>query len=272
MVGIVSGNLASFTRANLAASEKETKITSEQISTGSKLVNSLSDPAGIAIGTGLRVDSSSLTVALSNTSQANSINQIASGATENIQSLLERGRNLAVQASGSALQETELGFLQQEFEAILKEVDNIAQNTNFNGQALLNNTDGFTFQVGTKAEQNITLETNNLTLSNLFESVPSIASQEDAKAAISFIDEAIQTVSEAGAGLAASASSLSSAADSIEVAIQNYEASKSLFLDTDIGASSENYLKELVSNDVNTALLAFQNEETLRETISLLDE
>lgn len=274
MVGIVSGSLSNFLRTNLTSENKEILATTAQISSGEAITRTADDAAGLAIGIGLQVQTSTLTTALSNISQASTVNEISGGAINDIQNLLERAKELATQASQETLSDDDRAALQTEFSEILESIQTISENTNFNGTELLKNNDGFEFQISLESTETVALPSIDITLSSLFSSsdLPSIDTLENTTDAISSIDNALNLVTDISTQITTSNTFLDTVSNNINVAIQNIEASRSLLLDTDIGEATQANLESILKANFNIALQAHSNDENLQNTLSLLEE
>lgn len=274
MVGIVSGSLSNFLRANLSSESKEIRTSTEQITSSQKNTRATTDAAGLNIGIGLQVETSTLTTALSNVSQASAVNQITSGAINEIKGLLERSNELAVQANQSVLNDEERGFLQTEFEEVLTSIDTIASTTAFNGTNLTNSNDILEFRVALDGLNTISVNTADLTLSSLFNGleIPTISTQQDAANALDVISTTFNIVSDFATEVTSTNTLIDTVSDNINVAIQNIEASRSTLPDTDIGDAAGNSLEPILKANITISLQALGNEENIQNTLSLLED
>ena len=117
-----------------------------KLSSGSRIVKASDDAASLAVGTKLKADVTALKQAAVNASHATSVLQVADGGMARISDILQRMKALAVQASSGSLSDSERAFLDQEYQQLLTQIDDIATQTRFNGQALLNGSLGTTVQ------------------------------------------------------------------------------------------------------------------------------
>jgi flagellin len=120
-----------------------------KLSSGSRIVKASDDAASLAIGTKIKADVTALKQAQVNASQASSVLQVADGALSQTTDILMRMKALAVQAQSGSVSDNERGFLDKEFQALVKQVDAIADQTKFNGNTLLNGTFGATLDLVT---------------------------------------------------------------------------------------------------------------------------
>lgn len=109
-----------------------------KISSGSRIVKASDDAASLAIGTKLRADVTALKQAATNASHATSVLQVADGGMARIADILQRMKALSVQASSGSLSDNERAYLDEEYQELLSQLDDIAAQTRFNGNALLN--------------------------------------------------------------------------------------------------------------------------------------
>ena len=138
----------------------------QQLSTGKRINNAVDDVAGMAISTRLTSQIRGLNQAMRNTNDAISMIQTAEGATEQVTNMLQRMRELAVQASNDTNNSSDRTYLNLEFQALTSQIDNIANYTQWNGADILNQKGGasgtFTFQVGANSGQSISISFSDL--------------------------------------------------------------------------------------------------------------
>ncbi len=136
-VGIVTNTSALKAQANLNKASTETQASVSRLSSGSRIDKASTDVAGLAIGTILQTNVSTLKSAFTNTAQANSLLGVADGALKNIGEILQRQKALATQATSGSLSSSARAFLDAEFQNLTKEIDRISDTTNFNGITLI---------------------------------------------------------------------------------------------------------------------------------------
>lgn len=138
MVSILSNSGAMSAQRNLESANSDVQSSISRLSSGKRIVKASDDVAGLAVGTILQTNISTLKAASTNASQALSLLGLADGALSNIAQILQRQKALASQATSGSLDDVARGFLNQEFQNLKKEVDRIADSTNFNGIKLIN--------------------------------------------------------------------------------------------------------------------------------------
>lgn len=138
MVSSISSNIPAYAaQANIAIASNKAATSISRLSSGNRIVHASDDVSGLAIGTALRTQVTTLQTALSNASQGTSLLQVADGALGQIVDILQRQKAIATQASSGQLTDANRALLDQEFQALTAQVDQIANSTNFNGVNLL---------------------------------------------------------------------------------------------------------------------------------------
>ena len=153
---------ALLTQNALKSNERMMSTAMERLSTGSRINSAKDDAAGLAISSRMTSQIRGLDMAIRNANDGISMVQAADGATVEISNMLQRMRELSVQAqNGTYTAATDLDYLQKEFYQLQLEIERIADNTQWNGKNILDGTPGsngsVTFQVGANASQSITM-------------------------------------------------------------------------------------------------------------------
>jgi len=153
----VNTNIAAMNAyRNLATTNNQMSKSLERLSSGFRINRAADDAAGLAISEGLRSQIGGLTQAVRNTQDGTSVVQTAEGALSESTSILQRMRDLSVQASNSgSLNTTATGAIQKEIGQLKQELDRIASTTTFNGTKLLDGNFAKAFQVGANAGETI---------------------------------------------------------------------------------------------------------------------
>ena len=153
----VNTNIAALNAyRNLSVTDGQMSKSLEKLSSGFRINRAADDAAGLAISEGLRSQIGGLKVAVRNTQDGISVVQTAEGALTETHSILQRMRDLSVQASNSGgLNDDAKGNIQSEIGQLKSELDRIASTTTFNGKKLLDGTFTANFQVGSNAGETI---------------------------------------------------------------------------------------------------------------------
>ncbi|MQA36240.1 flagellin N-terminal helical domain-containing protein, partial [Modestobacter roseus] len=153
----VNNNIAAMNSyRNLSVTDTQMSKSLEKLSSGFRINRAADDAAGLAISEGLRSQIGGLKMAVRNTQDGISVVQTAEGALTETHSILQRMRDLSVQASNEgSLNGDAKKNIQSEISQLKSELDRIATTTNFNGKQLLDGNYNTTFQVGANAGETI---------------------------------------------------------------------------------------------------------------------
>ena len=149
----INTNLSALTaQANMQKQTKEMESAMARLSSGLRINSAADDAAGSAIATKMETQIRSLDVAIRNANDAISLTQTAEGALGEIENVLQRMRELTVQAGNSTLNQSDRDQIQLEMNQLASQIDAISQKTNFNNVDLLNGSkDSVTMQIGSGA-------------------------------------------------------------------------------------------------------------------------
>ncbi|MBK7655639.1 MAG: flagellin [Burkholderiaceae bacterium] len=164
MASIINTNVSSLTaQRNLSMSQSSLATSMQRLSSGLRINSAKDDAAGMAISDRMTSQIRGLNQAARNANDGISLAQTAEGAMGAAGDILQRVRELAVQSANASNSAGDRQALQQEVGQLVAELDRIAQNTEFNGQKVLDGTFGTAqFQVGANANQTIVAATANL--------------------------------------------------------------------------------------------------------------
>ena len=277
-MSVVNTNVsASVAQSALARNERALGAAMEKLSTGKRINSSADNAAGLTISTQLTSQIRGIGQAVSNANDAISMVNTADGALDEITTMLQRMRELAVQAGTGTTAATDRTYLQSEFTALRTEIDRIADNTQWNGRNILDGAAGgatgvstVAFGIGQDGTAAQTLSTafgnfNNTTgkLSGLASKVitgTTITSAITVAAAtVTEIDVVIADVSAQRASFGAVSNRLTHAVDSLTNTKTNAEAARSQILDTDYAAATSELARTQIIQQASTAMLAQAN-------------
>ncbi len=288
----VNNNVAAMNSyRNLTTTESQMTKSLEKLSSGFRINRAADDAAGLAISEQLRSQVGGLKVAQRNAQDGISVIQTAEGALTEVHSLLQRVRDLSVQAANTGANDaTSREQAAKEVASALTEIDRIAQATKFGGKQLLNGTtttDGtttttvaaqFTFQVGSEADavNQIKVDINPMNVAGLALNGTAVATDDLAElikagdtSAITRIDTAITAVSSQRGDLGAAQNRLEHTIANLAVTTENLSASESRIRDTDMAQEMTNYTRSQILVQAGTAMLAQANSSS-QNVLSLL--
>jgi flagellin len=204
-----------------------------------------------------------LNQAVRNANDGISMLQTAEGAMVEQTNMLQRMRELAVQATTATYNSTQLGYLDTEFQALDTQINNIASNTKWNGTTVLETAATKTFIVGSAGTESITvaLASTANTASGLATTALVVSTSASAATAITAIDTALASISSARATIGAGINQLTYAADNLTNVSQNLTASRSQIMDTDYATATTQLARSQIIQQAATAMLAQANQQ-----------
>ena len=252
-------------RRNLDKTTVKLSESIERLSSGLRINRASDDAAGLAIGTKLKAHIRSLNRAKLNSNDAVSMIQTAEGALTEVAGLLNRMRELSVQASTSGtLTTADRSSLNVEFQTLESEIDRITNVTQYNDRILLNGSlsSGVSFQVGI---MNTTSDRVSLTLSSAYTSVigtssASITTATQAALAITRVDSAISKVSARRSTLGAAQNRLSTTIAVVESIYENTTTARSRMMDTDVAEETTLLARNQILLQAGASVLAQANQ------------
>lgn len=228
------------TYRQLSFNNTQTAKNLEKLSSGYRINRAGDDAAGLAISEKMRGQIRGLEMASKNAQDGISLIQTAEGALNETHAILQRMRELAVQAANDTNTADDRAALQAEVDELIKEIDRIATQTEFNTATLLNGTGGnngdgtFTFQIGANDSQTITLTISDMQSAALGVNGLDISTDSaTATAAITTIDDAIKLVSDERANLGAYQNRLEHTINNLGTSAENLTAAESRIRDVD---------------------------------------
>jgi flagellin len=240
----------------------------ERISTGLRINRAADDPSGLAISERMRAQIRGLRQASRNAQDAISMLNVADGALNETHAILHRLREIAVYSSTGTLTEAERNALQLEFDELVKAIDDIGGNTQFNTIPLLNGSHGeddpLMIQIGANAGQNMDISFGDMTASGLGlrdeeGNIVSVSSPEDASAAIDIVDEAINRVSTQRSYIGAKTRRLEHTINNLDNTAVNLADAESRIRDADIAEEMMNLVKAQIRMQASLAMIAQAN-------------
>lgn len=272
---IMTNELVLGAQRHLEQSNQRLNSTIQRLASGSKIVRASDDPAGLAISDRLQSEIRSLSAAAKNAHDGISLIQIYEGGTNEINNMLLRIRELAMQASSDTVGDFERGMLNNEVLQLREEITRVARTTKFAGAELLSGQQiQMEFQVGTRNDPEVDRIAfapgdANLTADALGVADIDITQKEDAQEGLALIDEAVDKVNEIRSRVGSAQSRLNTTVQAQLIYQENLMAAKSRIRDTDVAVESSNLAKESILRQAGVAVLAQAN-ETPRLALSLL--
>jgi flagellin len=281
MTSINTNTTATISSNALAKNDRAMSQSMERLSTGQRINSSADDAAGVAISSKMTSQIRGVDQATRNANDAISMVQTADGAAIEVTNMLQRMRELSVQAATGTNTSSDITSLNSEFEALRDQIGFVATNTQWNGKAILDGTAGeadgtskrvVNFQVGANNAQTIAIDFGDFNLAKGATGASAGVSKGALAADLSKLEVntalVINTLDDAIAGVNAQRSSYGAMVNRLEYAVdnlsnvsQNAEASRSRILDSDYAAESTELARTQIIQQAGTAMLAQANQQ-----------
>lgn len=262
MAQFINTNISSLNaQRNLNMSQNALQVSLQRLSSGLRINSAKDDAAGLAISERMTAQVRGLNQGVRNANDAISLAQTAEGALQAISDMMQRMRELAVQASNSTNSTADRTSMQAEFANLTTECTRIANATKFNGTALINAATAFTFQAGANAGDTITVTTANAVTTIATATVTGIAGATPAAAqtTLALLDTGIDAIATQRGTYGAAQNSLQYALQNLQNAAENQAAARSRIQDTDFAAETAQLTRAQILQQAGTAMLAQAN-------------
>ena len=273
-MAVINTNVSSLRAQNagrLASQMQNTAM--ERLSTGKRINGGKDDSAGLAIASSMTASVRGMGAAIRNANDGISLAQTAEGALGEVSNMLQRVRELAVQASSGTYQASDRTNLQTEVAALKSQISDVITTTKFNGNTLFSATStatSFAIQTGVNSGDTTALSVDGLDgVAAAYASGVTVATASGASSAITTVDTALTEVNTARAGLGASQSRLDAAVNVLTANVNNLSESRSRIEDADFSAESTALAKAGILAQASTAMLAQANQNQ-QSVLSLL--
>ncbi len=283
MPQVINTNVASLNaQRNLNSSQSALSTSLSRLSSGLRINSAKDDAAGLAISERMTAQIRGLNQAARNANDGISLAQTAEGAMVEVTNNLQRIRELAVQASNDTNTDDDRNALQAEVKQLKLEIKRVAEQTKFNGTALLDGT--FTsksFQVGANTAETISIDnivnidkdttdenagaiaddssTSTLTTTSVNFSDLKVSTFAEAQTTLTAVDDALQIVNSSRANLGAIQNRFSSAIASLQTTSENLSASRSRIQDADFAAETAAMTRAQILQQAGVAMLSQAN-------------
>jgi flagellin len=244
---------------NLVGTQKQLSTAMERLSSGFRINRAADDAAGLAISEKLNSQIGGLGQASRNAQDAVSLVQTGEGALAEVQSMLQRVRDLAVQFNNGTLSATDQAAITAEVAQLCAEVSDIGAQTAFNGIHLLNNASSITFQVGANDGESMTVNSVALFGTGATFAVDSGIFGFSGTVSLASVDAAIQKVSNQRSTLGSVQNRLDHRLNNIATYQENLQSSLSRIKDVDMASEMVNFTKLQILNQAGTSMLAQAN-------------
>jgi flagellin len=263
----INQNIQAFNAyRNLTVSDGQLSKSLEKLSSGFRINRAADDAAGLVISENLRAQVGGLRVASRNAQDGVSVVQTAEGSLGEVHSMLQRMRDLALQAANGSTDATGRTAIDAEVDQLVAEIDRIAVSTRFGNNVLLNGSlTSLTFVVGSSGTDTISVTFSDMRSSAIgasgsaLSTVDVTSTSQTLTQRLAIIDAAIDDVSVLRGSLGAAQNRLEHTIANLGVAVENLAASESRIRDADMAAEMVTYTRNQIMLQAGTAMLAQAN-------------
>jgi len=256
MAQTINTNIMSLNaQRNLNNSQSSLATSVQRLSSGLRVNSARDDAAGLAISQRMEAQIRGSNSAIRNANDGISLAQAAEGALNEVGSMLQRQRELAVQSANGSNSASDRASLNLEYAALDAEVTRIAAGTKFNGSAIIGADAGATvFQVGANVGDTLTITTTAVTAVG-----GDVSTDASANTAIAAIDTKIDEVAAERAAYGAASSRFTSAINNLQVTVETTSAAKGRIVDADFAVETANLTRASILQQAGTAMVAQAN-------------
>ena len=256
----IYNNVTSLKNTNILNKVNKNKASNlERLSSGLRINKASDDAAGLAISEKMRAQISGMKQSVRNASDGQALLQTAEGALGEIGSILQRVRELTVQASNDTNSDAERTAIKGEIDELVAQIDSISTQTNFNGVDLIAGGATLNIQIGANSDDSLEITFTDIDSASLGVDAITIDSFDDASAALDDIDAALETINEERAKLGAQVNRLDFTINNLNTSIENLTDAESRIRDIDMAAEMVEFSKNNVLAQVGNSMLAQAN-------------
>ncbi|MDR2964840.1 MAG: flagellin [Treponema sp.] len=283
---IINHNLsAMFADRSLKVTQVYLTKDMEKLSSGLRINRAGDDASGLAVSEKLRSQIRGLNQASANAANGISFIQVAEGYLQETQDIIQRLRELSVQAANGIYSDEDRLYLQVEVSQLVDEVDRIASHAQFNGMNLLTGrfarligenvvTASMWLHIGANMDQRIqvfigTMSAKGLGIRQMDDSFVTLETPDDANRTIGIVDAALKLINKQRADLGAYQNRLEHAVRGLDIGAENMQASESRIRDANMANQTVEYVKNQILSQAGVAMLAQANQRST-SVLSLL--
>lgn len=256
---------------NAAATQNSLATSMQRLSSGLRVNSAKDDAAGLAIAERMNTQIRGMNVAIRNANDGISLSQVAEGGLSSISEMLQRMRELAVQACNSTNTSGDISAINQEYTQLSQELSRNLSSVQFNGVSLFTTTANYDFQIGANSGQTISITSAQLNMQSaagVSSVIPNGAAESalvtttnSANAAnLTAIDAALGSVNAARAVLGAVQSRFQNTISYLQTAVENQSAARGRIMDADFAAETANLSRSQILQQAGTAMIAQANQ------------
>ncbi len=273
-MNVINTNIGAMKASNASNQAGKSLATAmERLSTGKRINSAKDDAAGLAIATGMTSQVRGMSQGIRNANDGISMAQTAEGALTEVTNMMQRIRELAVQATSGTNTADDKTNIQAEVTQLSDQITNVLANGEFNGSKLFDGSAGtlgaVTIQAGANASDTVDLTFGNLAGDAAVTAVTAVDLTTADNTVLATIDAGLDMIGTTRATLGASQSRLESAVNNLSSNITNLSDARSRIEDTDYSAETTSLAKSQILSQASSAMLAQAN-QSQQNVLSLL--
>ena len=253
----INTNVSSLNaQRNLNTSQTSLATSMQRLSSGLRINSAKDDAAGLAIADRMNTQIKGINVAIRNANDGISLAQTAEGAIATVTDVLQRMRELAIQAQNGSNGTSDRTNLDTEFQQLSQEITRIASQTKFNGTAIVGSGAGTQiFQVGANNGDTMTITTTTVTTVT-----GDLLTAAAGSTAVDAIDTALNTLTTSRATYGAAMSRFEFAISNLRITGENQSAARGRIMDADFASETANLSRAQILQQAGTAMVAQANQ------------
>ena len=257
---------------NTIATQNSLSISMQRLSSGLRVNSARDDAAGLAIADRMNTQVRGMNVAIRNANDGISLAQVAEGGLAAMGDMMQRMRELAVQAINSTNTTGDIVTLNQEFSQLRDEVNRTISAVQFNGTSLFTTTANFDFQVGANSGQTITIAGSALNINDAAGGMSGVTQSSGAASGLNTttnaansdvlvaLDTALSTLNATRATLGAVQSRFENTVNFLRSSVENQAAARGRIMDADFASETANLSRAQILQQAGTAMIAQANQ------------
>lgn len=261
---VVQHNLTAMnSNRMLGITTKSQAKQTERLSSGYKINRAADDAAGLSVSEKMRRQIRGLDQASTNAQDGVSLVQSAEGALNEVTDMLQRMNELTVKAANGTYTSTQKGYISDEINQLVSEIDRVADTTKFNDQLVLDATATYSFQIGNEADEVMTVEISDMHATKIgveSQDWKTKSGYDDIKIFINSVKDALENVAGQRSSLGAVQNRLEHTINNLDNIVENTTAAESRVRDTDMAKSMVTYSNNQILAQAGQAMLAQANQ------------
>jgi len=262
----INTNVMSLNAQRNAATNDNSLATSlQRLSSGLRVNSAKDDAAGLAIASRMDAQARGMNVAVRNSNDGISLVQTAESGMAVIGDMLQRMRELAVQAANGTNTSSDLSALDSEYSELWSEINRTMSSVQFNGTSLLDATANFEFQIGANSGQSVSISSADMSITAGITAMASESALDTTDTSanathIDSIDTAISSINSSRATLGAIQNRFNYTVSYLQAASENQQAARGRIMDADFAQETANLSRAQILQQAGTAMVAQANQ------------